>query len=81
MTRRTRSYAQAARKPVAQLGYAAVLALAGAWLIAIWAVGVVLIVFAALLAADALLRDDATPEDAPTKTTHDEILERWRNMR
>jgi hypothetical protein len=52
--------------------------LVGAWLIGWWAVGIVLVVLGALVAADAVLRDD----DRPSKQQlSDEVLERYRRAR
>jgi hypothetical protein len=66
-------------RPAVELGAAVVLMLVGAWLIGWWAVGIVLVVFGALVALDALLRDDK--RRAALRGSHDEILERWRNAR
>ena len=78
--RRRRRISKALSRPTAQIVYAAIVALFGAWLIALWAVGLLLIVIAVFLCVDALLR-----ENKPTKpaqlTRHEEILERWRNAR
>ena len=73
---------KAASSPVAQLVYAAGLAVGGAWLIALWAVGVVIILFAALLGMDAVLRDGRPAGKADEmKSRHEEILQRWREAR
>lgn len=68
------------RSPLAQAVYACALALFGAWLIAIWVVGLLLIVFALLIAVDALLRDAGEDRRQP-QSRHEEIIERWRNAR
>lgn len=66
-------------RPAVELGAAAVVMLFGAWLIGWWAVGVVLILLGALVAVDAVLRDD---EGRPSKQQlHDEVLERYRRAR
>jgi hypothetical protein len=65
-------------RPVLELIAAVVTMLVGAWLIGWWAVGIVLVVLGALVAADAVLRDD----DRPSKQQlHDEVLERYRRAR
>jgi hypothetical protein len=53
--------------------------LAGAWLIGLWAVGIVLFMLGLVVAADALLRDDdrRTVSNLPSG----EVLERWRRQR
>ena len=71
--------AGALTNPVAQILYAAALALFGAWLIAMWVVGLVVILFALFVGVDALLRE-GRPAKKP-ETRHDEIIERWRNAR
>jgi hypothetical protein len=65
-------------RPILELIAAVVTMLVGAWLIGWWAVGVVLIAVGALVAVDAVLRDD----DRPSKQQlHDEVLERYRRAR
>jgi hypothetical protein len=66
-------------RPVVQLAAAVVVMLAGAWLIGLWAVGIVLFMLGAVTAADALLRDDdrRTVSNLPSG----EVLERWRRAR
>jgi hypothetical protein len=66
-------------RPVVQLAAAVVVMLAGAWLIGLWAVGLVLFMLGAVTAADALLRDDdrRTVSNLPSG----EVLERWRRAR
>jgi ABC-type transport system involved in cytochrome bd biosynthesis fused ATPase/permease subunit len=66
------------RRPAVELAAAVATMLAGAWLIGWWAVGIVLILLGALLAVDAVLRDD----DRPSKQQlSDEVLERYRRAR
>ena len=66
-------------RPVVELAAAVVVMLGGAWLIGWWAVGVVLIAVGALVAVDAVLRDDVrrTSKNLPSN----EVLERWRRAR
>jgi fatty acid desaturase len=65
-------------RPAVELAAAVVAMLFGAWLIGWWAVGIVLILLGALVAVDAVLRDD----DRPSKhQLHDEVLERYRRAR
>ena len=82
VSRHLRGWARAVSSPVAQLAYAAGLAVGGAWLIALWAVGLVIILFSALLGVDAVLRDGRPASKADEmKTRHEEILQRWREAR
>lgn len=54
----------------------------GAWLIAMWAVGLVLIVFAVMVGADAVLRERAPASRTDEmRTRHEEILDRWREAK
>lgn len=76
---RTRAVGRALVTPIAQLVYAAGLALFGAWLIAVWVMGLLIIVFALIIATDALLRENK-PKDQ-TMSRHEEILDRWRKAR
>jgi hypothetical protein len=66
-------------RPVVQLVAAVVVMLAGAWLIGLWAFGLVLFMLGLVAAADALLRDDdrRTVSNSPSS----EVLERWRRQR
>jgi hypothetical protein len=65
-------------RPIVELAAAVMAMLFGAWLIGWWAVGIVLIVLGAVVAVDAVLRDD----DRPSKhQLHDEVLERYRRAR
>ena len=74
--------ARAVSSPIAQLAYAAALAVGGAWLIALWAVGLVIILFAALLGVDAVLRDGRPAKQVDEmKSWHEEILDRWREAK
>ena len=76
---RLRKVGQHLVTPVAQLIYAAAIALFGAWLIAVWVMGLLIILFALCLAVDAMLRE-GKPEKKP-ETRHEEILERWKRAR
>ena len=71
-------------RAVIQLAFAAIVALAGAWLVGWWLVGVVLIVIAGCLAADAVLRDDGKTAENVAQVKHqlaDEVLERYRRAK
>jgi hypothetical protein len=82
VSRRLRGCVKAARSPIAQLVYAAAVAVGGAWLIALWAVGLVLILFAGLLGVDAVLRDGRPASKSDEmRTRHEEILDRWREAK
>lgn len=76
-----RSAGRGLLSPWVELLAALVVALFGAWLIALWAVGLVFIVFAALLVGDALLRDSGRAEKPEAQSRHEEILEQWRKAR
>ena len=65
-------------RPVVELAVAAAIMLVGAWLIGWWAVGVVLILFGAVVAVDAVLRDDNRPSK---QQLADDVLERYRRAR
>lgn len=67
------------RSPYVQMVAAACLMVAGAWLIAIWMVGAVLMVAGLLWTFDALLRDSGQAKDV--KGTHEQVLERWKQAR
>lgn len=67
-------------RPVVQLTSAVVVMLAGAWLIGLWAVGLVLFMLGAVVAGDALLRDDDR-RTSPGNQPSNEVLERWRRAR
>lgn len=67
-------------RPVVQLAAAFAVVLFGAALIALWAVGVVLVITGALWAADAVLRDPGS-RSSGRLGSHDEVLERWRQAR
>ena len=67
-------------RPVVQLAAAVVVMLAGAWLIGLWAVGIVLFGLGLLAGVDALLRDDDRRTSAKNLASN-EVLERWRRSR
>lgn len=66
--------------PYAQLLAALGVALYGGSLIGRWCVGLLLIVAAAGVAADALLRDSGSTGRV-ARTTHEDVLERWKAAR
>ena len=71
-------------RPAIQLTLAAAVMLGGAWLIAWWAVGVVLIVIGVLLGVDAVLRDDGNEladRRLSKQQLSDDVLERYRSAR
>jgi ABC-type transport system involved in cytochrome bd biosynthesis fused ATPase/permease subunit len=71
-------------RPVVQLAVAAAVMLGGAWLIAWWAVGVVLVVIGVLLGVDAVLRDDGNEladRRLSKQQLSDDVLERYRRAR
>ena len=71
-------------RAVIQLAFAAIIALGGAWLVGWWLVGIVLIVIAGCLAADAVLRDDGKNAENVAQVKHqlaDEVLERYRRAK
>ena len=71
-------------RPAIQLAAAAVVMLGGAWLIAWWAVGVVLVAIGVLLGVDAVLRDDGRDAENAAQVKHqlaDEVLERYRRAK
>lgn len=53
----------------------------GAGLIGRWCVGLLLIVGGLLVAADAVLRDSDTAVGRRVTSTHEDVLERWRQAR
>jgi len=59
------------------LGVALAAMVGGAWLIAVWAVGLVILVWGGLLAAWAVLRDDGS-SSAVAAPAQDTPLERFR---
>lgn len=65
-------------RPLVQFTVALVPVFFGAWLVALWMVGVVLMLAGAAIAADAVLRD---PDAAPTANRPMSVnaLEQWRN--
>jgi hypothetical protein len=68
------------RTPVTQILLAGVVMVGGAYLVALWMVGIVLMVTGALLGVDALLRDTAAPRKT-VASTHEDILERYRRAK
>ena len=66
-------------RPVVELAVAVVVMLVGAWLIGWWAVGIVLVAVGAVVAVDAVLRDDSGRQSKHQPSN--EILERWRRAR
>lgn len=67
---------KAVRTPQAQMVGAAAVMLAGGYLIAVWVMGLVMLVCGLLWAADALLRDVKTDEDL---SSHQALLRRYQN--
>jgi len=63
---------------VCQLVAACLVVLAGAWLIGWWAVGIVLIVFGLVVAADAVLRSSG---DSEPPSTGNAVLDAWRRAK
>jgi hypothetical protein len=55
--------------------------LVGAALIGRWCVGLLLIVGCLLVGLDALLRDSGTATGRKVTSTHEDVLERWRQAR
>ena len=78
---RTHRIRRTLTSPYMQLLVAFAAAVGGAWLIAMWAVGLVIIVCAMLVAADAVLRDDRAEKKAEPETRHEEIMDQWRKAR
>ena len=66
-------------RPAVELAAAVAVMLAGAWLVGWWAVGIVLILVGAAVAADAVLRDD--DGRLSKQQLSDEVLERYRRAR
>ena len=69
------------RTPTAQILAAAAVMCFGAWLIAWWMVGIVLMLAGLGLGADALLRTDDTATRRSVQTAHEDILEKYRRAR
>ena len=67
-------------RPAVQLVAAVGVMLGGAWLIGMWAVGLVLFLLGVAVAGDALLRDDDRRTATPNQPSS-EVLERWRRAR
>lgn len=68
------------RSPTFQIAVAGVVMVAGAYLIALWMVGVVLMFWSILFAADALLRDSPHVQRRPVGTVED-VMERYRRAK
>jgi hypothetical protein len=66
--------------PSVQLVCAVGVMVGGAWLIALWMVGAVLMAAGVLFAADAVFRDNGKPA-RPQLRTHEDVLERYRRAR
>ena len=64
--------------PSVRLGLAGLVAVGGAWLIGLWAVGVVLMVEAAFFVL--LVWDDGRAA-VSRSSQHDQVLDRWRQAR
>ena len=64
-------------RPIVELAAAVAVMLAGAFLIGWWAVGVVLVLLGALVAADAVLRDD-DGHHRRGDVNPNPVIERWR---
>lgn len=67
------------RSPLFRLAPAAVVMLLGAWLVAWWVVGVVLMVIGLGLGVDALLRDDGTGQR--DLKSHADVIDWYRQAR
>jgi len=75
--RRLRRWLAAART---QIYLACLVMLGGAYLIGLWAVGIMLILAGLLLGADALLRDSSTGQRKEIPS-HEDVLDRYRRAR
>lgn len=64
------------RTPTAQIVSAVAVMLAGGYLIAVWVMGLLMVLGGLLWAADALLRNVKEPEDL---SSHQAILRRYQN--
>jgi len=75
-----RSQLRKLRSPLLQLSVAVLVMLTGAWLIAWWMVGIVLMLTGLGLGADAVLRDTG---DSPQQRlhSHEDVLDRYRRAR
>jgi hypothetical protein len=69
------------RTPTAQICVAGVVMVGGAWLIAAWMVGIVLMLAGCLLGVDALLRTDDNASRRSLQSAHENILEQYRQAR
>ncbi len=71
--------------PVTEFVFAVGLSLFGASLIALWAVGICVVMLGLFLVTDAALRDGwptrKKQEKPPAQSRHEEILEQWRKAR
>lgn len=65
---------------VLQLVAGAAAMLGGAWLVGWWAVGLVLILFGALVIGDAVLKEDERLPEMK-RQLHNDVLEQWRRAR
>ena len=68
------------RTPTAQILAAGLVMVGGAYLIALWMVGIVLMLAGLGLGADALLRDNSVSSRKPLPT-HEDVLDRYRRAR
>ena len=75
LTSARQATSRAVRAPQTQLLSAVAGMVGGAWLIAPWMVGIVLMLGSAAWGADALLRPAQPRRD---RSGHEEVLERWR---
>jgi len=69
------------RTPTAQILVAGLVMVGGAWLIAAWMVGIVLMLAGCLLGVDALLRTDDNASRRSLQSAHENILEQYRQAR
>jgi hypothetical protein len=68
------------RGTTVQIAAGGLVMVAGAWLIGLWVVGIVLMVTGFGLGVDALLRNDDTAHDLRT-AAHEDIMERYRRVK
>ncbi len=80
-----RAAVRAVRSPVTEFVFAVGLSLFGASLIALWAVGMFVVMLGLFLVTDAALRDGwptrKKVEKPAAQSRHEEILEQWRKAR
>jgi hypothetical protein len=69
------------RTPTAQIVAAGVVMVGGAYLIAWWMVGIVLMLAGLMLGVDALLRTDDNTARRSLQSAHENILEQYRQAR